>query len=211
MTSAPNSLPRVFAIVPAAGRSRRMGQAKQLLDVGGQPLLLATLRPLSAAEIVGLVLVTHRAIAEQLGAALPPAAILVRNDDEHSEMIDSVRIGLRTWQARASVHEHDGILVCPADQPGIQTADFDACIHAFRRMPDGIVIAARAGRRGHPQIFPAALADFVLSDACAAGLHALPRCFPDRVQLVPCESREVVEDVDTPADCRRWLKHRDRP
>ena len=44
--------PRVFAIVPAAGRSRRMGTPKQLLDVGGRTMLAAVLEPLAAAQVL---------------------------------------------------------------------------------------------------------------------------------------------------------------
>jgi molybdenum cofactor cytidylyltransferase len=194
---------RVFAIVPAAGQSRRMGRPKQLLELGGRPMLLATIEPLAAAEIAGVLVVTHRLVAEQVGAALPRGVRLVRNDDENSEMIDSVRIGLRAWFERGPVAEYDGFLVCPADQPGIRTADFNSCVRAFQSAPERIVVAARAGRRGHPIIFPAALAAFIQSAACDPGLNALPHAFPASVLLVTCRSRGVTADVDTPGDCGR--------
>jgi len=207
---------RIFAIVPAAGRSERMGRAKQLLDVGGRPMLLAVLEPLLASDVAGVVLVTQRVIAEQLGLSregkggLPfqrrvrdsdaGKLVVAYNDNESAEMIDSIRIGLRTWRERTLIADRDGFLVCPADQPGIATADFNACIAAFRAAPDRIVIAARAGRRGHPLVFAAALAAFVESAACDGGLHALPHAHADRVTLVECSSPGVTRDVDTPAD-----------
>jgi CTP:molybdopterin cytidylyltransferase MocA len=177
-----------------------MGRPKQLLDVHGQPLLLATVRPLVAAEVAGVLLVTHQQIAEQLGAALPATVILVRNDDAHSAMIDSVRIALRAWSEREPLRDYDGLLVCPADQPGISTADFDTCIRAFRSAPDRIVVASYQGRCGHPLIFPASLASFVQSKACDCGLNALPRAFPPSVLAVPCRSPSVTRDVDIPSD-----------
>ena len=192
----------VFAIVPAAGRSRRMGSAKQMLDVAGRPMLLAVLEPLAAAQIVGIALVTHRAIAAQMGVAHLPGAFVVSNERENSAMIDSVRLALRVWLQRAAIADHDGFLVCPADHPGIATADFDACIAAFRAAPDRIVIATRAARRGHPIIFPATLTPFVESPACDEGLNALPRAFPDRATAVECRSPGVTTDVDTPEDYR---------
>jgi molybdenum cofactor cytidylyltransferase len=177
-----------------------MGSPKQLLDLGGRPMLLAMIEPLAAAQIAGIMIVTHRLIAEQIGAALPAGVLLARNDDEHSEMIDSVRIGLRAWLERASIAAHDGFLVCPADQPGIASTDFDACIRAFQQAPDRTVIATRAGRRGHPLIFPATLAPFVQSPACNGGLNALPHTFAGTVVEVPCQSKGVSEDIDTRAD-----------
>ncbi len=197
---------RVFAIIPAAGRSRRMGRVKQLLEVGGQPMVLATIRPLLAAEIAGLVLVTRQTIAARLGPALPANVMVAFNEDDDSEMIDSVRIGVRAWRTREALRESDGMFVCPADQPGIRTDEFNLCIDAFRNTPDRIIAAARAGRRGHPLIWPVSLNDFVLSNACDDGLHALPRAFAQRVRLVPCDSPGVTEDMDTHADWQRWPK-----
>lgn len=192
--------PRVFAIVPAAGRSRRMGTAKQLLDVGGRPMLLAVVEPLEASRVSGVVVVTHRELARQVWDRLPPGVLLAENDDERSDMIDSVRRGLATWRARTSLGPRDGVLVCPGDHPGISTADFDACLTAFRAAPDRIVIAAREGRRGHPIIFPAALAAFVDSPKADAGLRALPREYADRVLIVERASPGITRDVDTPED-----------
>lgn len=194
---------RVYAIVPAAGRSRRMGRAKQMLAVGGRPMLLAVLEPLAAAQVAGVVLVTHRAIAEQVDLAHWAAVFLAYNEDEHSEMIDSVRIGLRAWFEREAIADQDGFLVCPGDHPGISAADFDACIAVFRAAPDRIVIACRGGQRGHPLIFPAGLAAFVQSAACHQGLSALRQAHPERIALVECASPGVTTDVDTPGDYDR--------
>jgi molybdenum cofactor cytidylyltransferase len=183
-----------------------MGAPKQLAVVGGRPMLLAVIEPLLASRVAGVVVVTHSLIAERLGALLGPPADapgriqLVLNDDESSEMIDSVRLGLRSCHDYDAAYGAAGFLVCPGDQPGIHAADFDACIAAFERKPDPIVIATHAGRRGHPLIFPAGDAGFVQSAACDAGLNALPRAFPRRVLAVECGSGAVVQDVDTPED-----------
>jgi xanthine dehydrogenase accessory factor len=192
--------PRVFAIVPAAGLSRRMGRPKLLLEVDGRPLLLALLEPLAAASIAGLVLVTRHDIATRVALERLPRLIVAHNEDDESEMVDSVRLGLRTWLERQPPAPHDGFLVCPADQPGITPADFEACVAAFRAAPEQLVIATYGGRAGHPLIFPAALAAFVQSPACDHGLHALPQKYADRVKLVECQSAAVVRDVDEPGD-----------
>lgn len=214
MTVPPQPVTRVFAIVPAAGQSRRMGSAKQLLDWGGRPMLLATLEPLSAASVAGVALVVSRSIVEQLNeikSAGGPClqtwvgesendTFIVYNDDPTSEMIDSIRMGLRAWRERQSIEELDGFLVCPADHPGITTADFDKCIRAFIDLPDRIVVAAYGGRGGHPILLPVALASFVESPACDEGLNAVGRAYPDRVLQVETSSPAVTRDIDTPDD-----------
>lgn len=190
----------IYAIIPAAGRSRRMGNAKQLLDIDGRPMLNVVLDSLVAADVFGVMLVTHRMITDALKTSIGDKINIVYNEDESSEMIDSIRMGLHAWRDRCPVDENDGFLICPADQPGISTADFNTCISAFRATPDRIVIASRDRQKGHPIIFPASLAAFVESSACDEGLNALPRGIPERVRLIPCASLGVVRDIDTPED-----------
>ena len=196
---------RVFAVVPAAGRSRRMGSAKQWLDVGGRTMLQAVLTPLADARVEGIAVVTHSAIAGETVATLPGGVFIAINDDPDSGMIDSIRIGLSAWSRHASVVDRDGFLVCPADQPGIATADFDACIDAFLAAPGRIVIATWNDRMGHPVVFPASLLDVVRSAACDARLNALPRANPALVLPVACRSPAVTRDVDTPEDYQKLL------
>ncbi len=208
--------PNVFAIVPAAGRSRRMGRCKQLLEIDGLPMLLGIIQQLAASCIAGIAIVTRREIeaalrSHPLAAAhiqawsddSSPKVIFAHNPADDAEMIDSVRIGIHTWELRESSAESDGLLVCPADHPGITTTDFNACIAAFHSEPHRIIIASRNGRRGHPIIFPASLAAAVQSPACDNGLNALPRDHADLVCEVTCRSPSVLTDVDTPDDLQR--------
>ncbi len=194
---------KIFVVVPAAGRSRRMGSDKQLLDVGGRPMVLAVLESVAGGDVAGVALVTHRAIGDALPLPLPPGVFVVRNDNPATEMIDSIRLGLRAWRQRERLAASDGFLICPADQPGVSTADVGACIAAFRASSDRIVIAEYAGKRGHPIIFPVAMTEFVESVVCDGGLNALPRAHAGRVTVVACASRGVIRDIDTPDDYAR--------
>lgn len=189
---------RVFAIIPAAGRSRRMGSPKQLLDVNGRTMLQAVVEPLLASDIGGVLIITHSGLEGSIRAMFSDTRVgIAINDDENSEMIDSIRIGLRAWRERESISDRDGFLVCPGDHPGITTVDFDACIAAFRANPDRIIVAMRGGKRGHPVIFPATDHPFIESERCNYGLNVLVRSHLDRVELVECTSAGIMHDIDT--------------
>lgn len=193
---------RVFAIVPAAGRSRRMGAAKQLMDVGGRTMIAAVVEPLLESTVAGVVVVTSPDIAPGL-PAFEARAVVALIEDPEAEMIDSVRCGLRVWRERGGIGDQDGFLVCPADQPGITVADFDRCITAFRDDPSRVVVASRQGKRGHPLIFPMSDVAFVCGSSCDHGLHALPRTYGERVRPVECASVGVTRDIDTRDDYAR--------
>ena len=166
-------------------------------------MLRAVVEPLAAARVQGICVVTHSALARQL--SLDDLAFIEINDNEDSEMIDSVRIGLDAWHRRETINDGDGFLIQPADHPGLGTAAFDSCIDAFCASPDRIVIAARQKKRGHPIIFPASFVPFIKSEACNQGLNTLPHSHPQIIVEVPSQSPAVTHDIDTPDDYRKLL------
>jgi molybdenum cofactor cytidylyltransferase len=183
----------VVAIVPAAGRSGRMGTPKQLLRVDGKPMLLGIVDVLLDGGVSWVTVVASNPLCEQL-PSLPSRVGLVLNEDPRTEMIDSIRIGL------ASSPGADGYLVCPSDAARIAAADVRRCVEAFSRSRDSIVIATHNGRGGHPVIIPASLRDAVQSPECDAGLNHLARNRPGRVRTVACDSPGTITNVNTPAD-----------
>lgn len=203
--------PRIRAIIPAAGRSRRMGRDKQLLPVRGRPMLLGVVEAIAAAGVAGVAVVTRREILAHLGepwrqvrdSATTCEVFSVINDQPAAEMIDSVRLGIAAWEGRGGLRDDDGLLVCPGDCARVSTEDCRACIATYCDAPGRIVIATHADRRGHPIIFPASDCDFVRSAECDAGLRALPRSHPDRITATPCPTRSVIDDVDTLEDYER--------
>jgi len=169
-----------------------MGAAKQLLPVDGVPMLLKIAAELRQSTVDDVFVVTHSEIASHL-----PGESVIINDDPASEMIDSIRLGLAAHRGSA-----DGFLICLGDQPGISSEDIDRCVEAFRASPQTMVIATHAGRRGHPMIFPAFLADQVSSPLCDEGLNALPREHPQLIREIEC-GPPAVQNVNTPEDYRQ--------
>ncbi len=164
-------------------------------------MLAAVVESITAVGVDGIAVVTIADLVGALHGRLPADVHLLVNDDEHSAMIDSIRLGLDALRPLAA--PPDGVLVCPADHPGISAADFGACLAAYGAAPGRIIVATRAGRRGHPLIFPIELAEDVRSTACDAGLRALQQLHGARVVEVACASPGVTDDVDTPEDYRR--------
>jgi molybdenum cofactor cytidylyltransferase len=191
---------RIFAVIPAAGRSNRMGRPKQLLDVQGRPMLLAVADPIAACEQVGgVTVVTNSLVAASLDLGAVGASVVL-NDEPDAEMIDSVRLGITRIQQQIALARGDGILICPGDQPGLTTDDITRCCQAFSRAPVKIIIATHGDKRGHPMIFPASMIPSVMSNACDTGLRALPEAHADQIVTVECPGPAVLRNVNTPDD-----------
>lgn len=191
---------RVFAVIPAAGRSRRMGRDKQLIDVDGRRMLEIVIDAMRGGGVGSVFVVTRHEIFDALSEGVRNCVAFVENDDPRTEMIDSVRMGIRAIQLDGGLTATNGVAVCPGDFPGLRAADVRACVEAFNRQPDRIVIAVHKGRHGHPIIIPAAMCDVVMSESCDGGLNALPRLHADRVVEVARSSDGVVRDVNRPED-----------
>lgn len=196
MTGA-ESATRVRAIVPAAGMSRRMGRPKQLLSVGGTTMAARVVAAILDGGADNLVAVTRAELLDRLDLPSDDRIRIAYNEDPDSEMIDSIRIGLREL-SRSGWSDADGILVVPADMPLITTESIRACVAAFAADPTRIVVASHNGRRGHPIIFPAALAHAV--HGLTGGLRELLDRFPERVAAVAVSDAGATKDVNTPAE-----------
>jgi len=159
-------------------------------------MLLGVVEALVGGGASHVVVIANAAVRDQL-PPLPPLVGLALNDDPQTNMIDSIRIGLHASSPA------DGYLVCPCDAARITAADVRRCLEAFAEAPDRIIIATHAARRGHPMIFPAALAAAVHSRECETGLNQLARNRPQLVREVPCDSPGTIANVNTPADYER--------
>ncbi|MFA7466714.1 MAG: 2-C-methyl-D-erythritol 4-phosphate cytidylyltransferase [Desulfotomaculaceae bacterium] len=111
-----------WAVVPAAGRSTRMGGEvnKQLLHLAGRPVIEYSLQALLAVPVAGVILVTapgeEQCFARILGDLVPGNQIIIVAGGDSRR--DSVRQGLKALPAGVSlVVVHDGAR--PLVKPGL--------------------------------------------------------------------------------------------
>ncbi|HUU82881.1 MAG TPA: nucleotidyltransferase family protein [Phycisphaerae bacterium] len=189
----------VYAVIPAAGRSRRMGSAKQLLPYGDRTVLETVIETLLAAPINGLAVVTHTAVANELDLPEDPRFLTVINDDAESQMLDSIRMGVDALRQALTPPDDSGVLVCPGDMPLIDVATVTSCIAAFFDHPDAIVVASHGGKRGHPIIVPLSMLP-ELATITDGGLAELLTRHAESVHRVDCPTPGVTQDLNTPED-----------
>ena len=188
---------KIYAIIPAAGKSGRMGRLKQAMPINGEPMLKALLQKLTG-QVETTIIVTQKKIAEQLQLTPSEQTQILFNDNPGTEMIDSIRLALHSL--RSKINQNDAILIEPVDQPAITIEDIQHCSKHWQQNPEAIIIGTSEGQRGHPLIFPASLIDFALSAECDNGLNALPRQHPEKIQRVELPSGSALQNLNHPED-----------
>src|SRR4051812_39871586 len=118
----------VGAIVLAAGASRRLGCAKQLVMYRGQPLLSHALRAVRGTACASTCVVLGARALELVPLVTSEGAEPVHNPRWESGMASSIRCGV-AWADREG---HDAVLLCVCDQPHVATAHLDALIRVHQ-------------------------------------------------------------------------------
>lgn len=184
---------QTIAIVPAAGRGRRMGADKALLELDGQTAVQRLCTQCIAAGVDAVVVVRAR-----VATALPPLPANVHcvEVDGDGEMIDSLRAGARLF-AEAAI-----AVVCPVDHALVMADTIAALLLACARPGKAIALPLFQDRPGHPiALRGAALAE--LQQAAVTSLRDIVRADAARISAVPTSNPWVVADLDHPADLRR--------
>ncbi|RZS91686.1 molybdenum cofactor cytidylyltransferase [Motilibacter rhizosphaerae] len=182
----------VWALVLAAGASRRLGRPKQLEVVRGRPLLAHALDAASAADEV---LVLTGAYAERMGGLLPDVPVL------HIANWGRGMGHVLACGVRALPPEAEAVVVLLADTPGIGASAVGEVIAAWHAGAGPVVSAEYDGVSGHPRLFDrslfAELGDLEGDTGAASLLQRHP------VALVPVLGDPVdIDDEETLALAR---------
>jgi molybdenum cofactor cytidylyltransferase len=192
---------RSFAIVPAAGVSRRMGAAKLLLPLGGRPLIEHVLSSWTASGVTRTVVVARPGDDALLAACHRFDVDIVVPRLAPGDMKESVRLALGHIESSYSPAPHDAWLLAPADLPGLSTAAINAVLQGYEAHEPVAVALTCEGRRGHPVLMPwssAALVDTLGRDE---GINALVA--RTVVREIAWPDAGILQDVDTPHEYAR--------
>ena len=179
--------PMIAAVVPAAGKSSRMGRPKLTLPVaGGGSVIGRVVASLRAGGAGAIVVVTppldDPAAADLLREATFAAASAVPVPGPTAEMKETVLLGIDFLErARLDV---EGLLIAPGDSVGLTPALVAAVVDRYRADPGSLVVPTFDGRRGHPLALPWAVARSIRDLPEGQGINALRDRHADRLVLL---------------------------
>jgi molybdenum cofactor cytidylyltransferase len=187
---------RLGAVVPAAGRSRRMGRDKILLPFAGSTMLATVLGKLAEAGVARTVAILRPDLPDAHRIARAAGAEVVVNPDPDEEMLVSIRLGVERLEDSV-----DALFVWPADHPAVRASTLESLARAASR--DRAVIPVFTGRRGHPAIVGADLVFEIARLPANAGLRQLWRSRSDAVSELAVDDPGVIENLDDPETYER--------
>lgn len=188
----------ISAIVLAGGTSSRLGQPKQLLELGGRPVLQHVVDAAAAAG-VGEVVVVLGHLADQVAAALtlPASGRSVVNPHFATGQASSLRAGLAAASDAA-----EAAVILLGDQPGMAPAHIRAVTGAFEGGAGAIVQGCYRGTPSHPVLFSRALWPELMAVEGDKGARDVIKAHRDQVTLVELDA-DIPPDLDTMEDYRR--------
>jgi len=208
-----------YGIIPAAGHSRRMGQAKLRMPWGSTTVVehvIAAWRRGGVDQVLAVVRSDDSKLARLCQQA---GAIVVQPETPPPEMKDSIAAALAEVATRFQPRLDAVWLLAPADMPRLssdvivtlldehQVACPEILVPTYRPAIGRSVPREPIVKRGHPVLFPWRLAQDVNQLSEDEGVNALLAREP--VREVAVEQPSILDDLDTKDDYRRLLARED--
>jgi molybdenum cofactor cytidylyltransferase len=175
-----------------------MGQAKQLLSLGGTTLLGRVLQTVQSSQVDECIVVLgFAADAIQEKIAFNNAKVIV-NEAYSEGMSTSLRAGLENVDSRAGA-----ALVVLADQPFVKVATIDQLIDEYRKSKPQVTIPVHKGFRGNPVLLDRSVFSEAMALEGDIGCRAI---FGSRVKdilKVSVDDAGILIDADSPEEFER--------
>jgi len=182
----------IWAIILAAGESKRMGSPKMLLPFKGFTMIENVIANVSCSKVDNIMVV--------LGADRDSIVKLIRtkavnycyNENYKDGMLSSVMCGFRNIPI-----DHSAVLVFQGDQPLITPKAINSVIEVYLSSGKGIVIPVYESKRGHPILIDRKYRNEIQKLNPAEGLRSLALKYSDDVLEVNTDVAGILRDFDT--------------
>ena len=190
----------IWAIILAAGESRRMGFPKMLLAFEGKTMIENVISNVHESK-VNRIMVVLGAVREPLVQVIEKSDVrYCYNDNFKDGMLSSVICGFRNLPS-----DYNAVMVFQGDQPLIKPAAINTVIEAYLSSGKGIVIPIHKKRRGHPILIDRKYRNEVEYLSPARGLRSLAQKFSDDVLEIETEETGILRDFDTYDEYRKEI------
>ena len=191
----------IWAMILAAGESRRMGKAKLLLPFRGKTIIETIIENVIRSK-VDKILVVLGSDKEKIEEKIKNFPLeFAFNPDYRSGMLSSIQAGFK-----ALPEDAQAVLIILGDQPSVSSKVINKIIAAYKKTGKGIVLPVYKKERGHPVLIDTKYRQEVAKLSPKIGLRKLVYNRPDDILEVKVETSSVLRDIDDAEDYRKELE-----
>ncbi|MDY6821283.1 MAG: nucleotidyltransferase family protein [Deferribacterota bacterium] len=189
---------KLYSIIPAAGKSKRMKSNKYLLPLScNKTIIECTIENLLKSNIDKIYLVTYDMNPLNNLINKYPINVCI-NNNINSQMSDSIKIALNSIIKREKeISDKTGLMIALADQPAVMTKTINIIIDEYLNHPYKIVIPTYQDKRGHPTIFPYKLIKEIYFEPT---LREIIKKHKEKVLHKKINDKGIILDIDYPED-----------
>jgi molybdenum cofactor cytidylyltransferase len=188
-------------ILLAAGSSSRMGRPKQLLPIGGEPLLVRSVKAAVGSKAHELVVVLGSNYKSHREVIAGFSIEIIENQEWQKGMGNSLKKGLSHLIDKNDSLNAVIVLVC--DQPYLSSDIINKLIEEFVQTKSKIVVSIYAGIIGVPALFDFSMFEKILQLGDEQGAKKLIQ--QQRANVKAVEFPKGIIDLDFPEDYESLL------
>ena len=191
----------IWAVILAAGESKRMGAPKLLLPYGRTTIIETVIKRATSSKVDRslVVLGSHWRTLKELIKKHP--VVTAVNPRFKLGMLSSIQRGIAALPRKCRA-----VVIVLGDQPDIRPGVINLLVEAYRRQGKGIVVPVCRKKRGHPVLIDLKYRSEIAALDPEIGLRELLQRHPEEILEVRVPRSTVLLDVDTPIDYRKALR-----
>ncbi len=182
----------IWAIVLAAGESKRMGSPKMILPFRGATIIEKVIENVISSDVNKTVIVLGSDKDEVLRTTDKLPVMYCYNGDYKNGMLSSVKCGFRYLP-----QDFRAAMVFLGDQPMIETSVINNVIKGYNESGKGIVIPVYKKKRGHPLLVDNKYREEIMNLNGQEGLRELAKRYADDLLEIETENPSILKDIDT--------------
>lgn len=191
----------IWAIILAAGESRRMGECKLLLPLEEKTIIETVVENVVSSRVDGTLVVLGSKRRRMKSRIQKYAVRITANPYFKKGMLSSVQ-----WGFQELPEETRAALVFLGDQPLISKDVINLILEAFKSHQKGIVVPVRHGSRGHPVLIDTKYRKEIQNLDPKIGLRQLIYSHPEDILEVEVETCPgILSDIDHWQDYEKEL------
>lgn len=192
----------IGAVILAAGKSERMGEAKLFLPFNNQTVIEEVIDQVKASQVCYIHLVYGDWEEKWQKIAGKKGIPIIHNPDYQQGQSTSVRVGVQSLP-----DDLEGIIFILGDQPLMKSEVIDRLINVFYLCRPSIIVPTYQGKRGNPVLFHRKWREKLLTLAGDRGAREILQQYPQEVLKVDFAEGIYNMDIDTKEDYQRLLSH----